>query len=176
MGPTARKVTTGHDETHGLLESTRCQGRRRSAVMPMTSPPHPGAYSRTNRVVIALLAAGTTAFALTVAWAPWAMLWALASLPQAACSFDPPPGDHFRVVVLNDTADAVQLRPDEETAAPFVLPPGQRDTRIDGMCGDQVHVSTVPGKAPLGCLDESSQDQDGAPALRVSKAAACANG
>ena len=142
----------------------------------MTSPPHPGAYSRSNKVVIGLLAAGTALFALTVAWAPWAMLWALASLPQGACSFDPPPGDHFGVVVLNDTAHAVRLRPDDEAVAPFVLAPGQRDTRIDGMCGDQVHVSTVPGMTPLGCLDESSQDQDGAPALRVSAAGPCATG
>ena len=88
------------------------------------------------------------------------------------CVFDPPPGDHFPVTVVNDTRGAVQISGDQPGDVPIRLLPGKRDHSLTGSCGEDVRV-VVPNRRLLGCLDMSSQDVEDPSPLRVSRVGHC---
>ena len=91
---------------------------------------------------------------------------------DAPCAFDPPPGDHFLVSLVNDTASDVEVEPSTFAGSRLTLRPGQHERSLTGSCGGELQVYT-PGHQLLGCLDESSQDTDTPPPLRVSRVGHC---
>ena len=131
-----------------------------------------GAYSRRNKaaIVTAIVLApllGLAIWSLTLGAA-----FEVLGL-DALCAFDPPPGDHFDVGVLNDTPAVVMVQPTALEDATIRLRPGARDDSLTGSCGAELRILT-PQRRLLGCLDESPQDvPEPAPPLRVSQVQRC---